>query len=100
MSLEPVILQEHEYLRNVTARIVALQPNIVMVHRNVSRIAQDILRNKNITLVLNVKSSVLERIAKCAKADLVTAIDAHMGRSKMATCKTFYLHTFSNNQSK
>lgn len=80
-------------------RISSLQPNVVLVHKNVSRLAQDILREQNITLVLNVKLSVLLRIAKCAKADLITAIDAHIGRSKLATCKKFYVQTFSNKQS-
>ncbi|EFA00380.1 1-phosphatidylinositol 3-phosphate 5-kinase [Tribolium castaneum] len=95
MSLEPVLMQEHEYLRHVAARIVALQPDIVLVHRNVSRLAQDLLRQHGITLVHNVKQSVLDQLARCTEADLVTAVDAHIGRPRLGTCKKFYLKTYN-----
>ncbi|RZB49897.1 1-phosphatidylinositol 3-phosphate 5-kinase [Asbolus verrucosus] len=94
MSLEPVLMQEHEYLRHVAARIVALQPNIVLVHRNVSRLAQDLLRQHGITLVHNVKQTILDQLARCTEADLVTAVDAHIGRPRLGTCKKFYLKSF------
>lgn len=88
------ILQEHEYLRNVVARIVALQPNLVLVHRNVSRLAQDFLRAHNITLIHNVKQTVLERLSRCTQADIVCNVDAHIGRPKLGTCKRFYLKKY------
>ncbi|KAL3284887.1 hypothetical protein HHI36_019023 [Cryptolaemus montrouzieri] len=94
MSLEPLIMQEHEYLRHVCARIVALRPDIVMVQRNVSRLAQDFLREKGITLVHNVKQNILERLASCLQADLVGSLDAHIGRPKLGICKRFYLKNF------
>ncbi|KAK5642357.1 hypothetical protein RI129_008524 [Pyrocoelia pectoralis] len=94
MSLEPILMQEHEYLRNVVARIIALQPDVILVQRNVSRLAQDLLRDQGMTLVLNVKQTVLERLARCTQADLVTSMDAHIGRPRLGTCKAFYLKTF------
>ncbi|KAF5299848.1 hypothetical protein FQA39_LY11385 [Lamprigera yunnana] len=94
MSLEPILMQEHEYLRNVVARIIALQPNIILVHKNVSRLAQDLLRDQGMTLVLNVKQSILERLARCTQADLVSSMDAHIGRPRLGSCKSFYLKTF------
>lgn len=80
---------------HVAARIVALQPDVVLVHKNVSRLAQDMLREAKITLVHNVKQSVLERLSRCTQADLVTAVDAHIGRPKLGTCKRFYVKNFS-----
>ncbi|CAH1099797.1 unnamed protein product [Psylliodes chrysocephalus] len=94
MSLEPVLMQEYEYLRNVAARIVALRPNVVLVQKNISRLAQDMLRQHNVTLVHNVKQSVLERLSRCTQADIVSAVDAHIGRPKLGTCKRFYLKSF------
>ncbi|KAK4877008.1 hypothetical protein RN001_009514 [Aquatica leii] len=94
MSLEPILMQEHEYLRNVVARIIALQPDVILVQRNVSRLAQDLLRDQGMTLVLNVKQNVLERLARCTQADLVTSMDAHIGRPRLGICKSFYLKTF------
>nr|CAI5827442.1 unnamed protein product [Callosobruchus analis] len=95
MSLEPVLMQEHEYLRHVSARIVALRPDVVLVQRNVSRLAQDFLREHQVVLVHNVKRSVLERLARCSNADLVTAVDAHIGRPKLGTCRRFQVKSFN-----
>ncbi|KAK0158635.1 hypothetical protein PV328_009612 [Microctonus aethiopoides] len=95
LSLEPVMLQENEYLGHTVARITALGPDIVMVHRSVSRLAQDRFRQCGVTLVLNVKLSVLERVARCTGATIVNTIDAHLAtRFKLGTCKKFYLRHF------
>ena len=48
-------LQEHEYLRNCVAKMVALKPNILVVEKTVARLAQDFLLANDITVVLNVK---------------------------------------------
>ncbi|KOX68078.1 Putative 1-phosphatidylinositol 3-phosphate 5-kinase [Melipona quadrifasciata] len=95
LSLEPVMLQENEYLGHTVARITALGPDVVLVHRSVSRLAQDRLRECGVTLVLNVKLSVLERIARCTGANIVNTIDAHISaRYMLGTCKKFYLRNF------
>lgn len=95
MSLEPVLMQEQEYLRHVTARIVALQSDVVLVQRTVSRLAQDMLREHGLTLVYNVKEDVLERIARCTNAELVQSIDAHIGpKPLLGTCKTFSIQRY------
>ncbi|OAD57576.1 Putative 1-phosphatidylinositol 3-phosphate 5-kinase [Eufriesea mexicana] len=83
LSLEPVMLQENEYLGHTVARITALGPDIVLVHRSVSRLAQDRLRECGVTLVLNVKLSVLERIARCTGANIINTIDAHISARYM-----------------
>lgn len=83
-------------MRHVVNRIANLQPNLVLVHRNVSRLAQEFLLDRRVTLVLNVKASVLERVARCTQADIVTSVDAHIGRPQLGTCKSFYLKTFQD----
>lgn len=99
LSLEPVMLQENEYLGHTVARITALGPDIVMVHRSVSRLAQDRFRQCGVTLVLNVKLSVLERVARCTGATIVNTIDAHLTtRFKLGSCKKFYLRNFPNDR--
>lgn len=40
VTLEALLLQEREYLRNVVSRILSYSPDIVLVHKNVSGIAQ------------------------------------------------------------
>jgi len=48
-------LQEREFLKNYVQRIVDVRPNLVLVEKTVSRIAQDMLLEHGITLVINVK---------------------------------------------
>ncbi|KAL0116123.1 hypothetical protein PUN28_011173 [Cardiocondyla obscurior] len=95
ISLEPVMMQESEYLGHTVARITALGPDVVLVHRSVARLAQDRLRECGVTLVLNVKLSVLKRVARCTGANIVNTIDAHISaRYMLGTCKKFYLRNF------
>lgn len=94
VTFDSLILSETEYLRNVTSRILSYGPDIVIVHKNVAGIAQDMLRDNGITLVLDVKLSVFERLSQCLKCDVVTAIDSNIGRPKLGTCKRFYTKSF------
>lgn len=49
------LFQEREFLKNYVQRIVDVRPNLVLVEKTVSRIAQDMLLEHGITLVINVK---------------------------------------------
>ena len=53
--LDALIRQEYEFLKNFVARVVSLKPNILLVEKTVSRLAQDMLLKHGVTLVLNVK---------------------------------------------
>jgi len=92
-SLEPQILQEHEYLRHCVGRIATLQPDILLVEKTVSRLAQGFLLDANITLVLNVKPSVMERIARFTQATIVSSIDGLVKQTTMGSCQHFYMRT-------
>ena len=54
-SLDPLVLQEHKFLKIFVARVAALRPNVLLVEKTVSRLAQDMLLQHGITLALNVK---------------------------------------------
>lgn len=94
VTLETLILQEKEYLRNVVARINSYSPDIVLVHKNVSGVAQDMLRDRGITLVLDVKLSVFEKLSYCLNCDVVTSVDANIGKPKLGLCKRFSTKNF------
>ena len=55
-SLDSLVLQEEEFLKNMVARIVALKPNLVLVEKTVSRLAQDMLFATGIALIINISS--------------------------------------------
>lgn len=96
VSIESLLMQEREYLQNVTKRILNLKPNVVLVHKNVAGIAQDMLRKHGITLVLDVKLSVLDRLARCLNCDIVNSIDSNIGRPILGVCDRFYIQSFDD----
>jgi len=80
-SLDPLVLQEFEFLKNFVARVVALRPNILLVEKTVSRLAQDMLLQHGITLVLNVKPvscAVQPKIDEVSSAS-IQATDGPLG---------------------
>ncbi|XP_055381749.1 putative 1-phosphatidylinositol 3-phosphate 5-kinase [Condylostylus longicornis] len=96
VSFEKLLLQEREYLRNVTQRILSFEPDVVLVHKDVAGIAQDMLRSAGVTLVLDVKLSVMERLAKCLQCDIVTSIESKFRPAKLGVCDVFYTKNFSD----
>jgi 1-phosphatidylinositol-3-phosphate 5-kinase len=42
-------VQEKDYLKNIVARIVALEPDVVLVENTVSRLAQEMLLDHQVS---------------------------------------------------
>ncbi|KAH8233686.1 hypothetical protein KR026_011308 [Drosophila bipectinata] len=95
VTIETVLLQEKEYLRNVCARIMSFNPNVVLVHKNVAGIAQDLLRSYGVTLVLDVKLSVMERLARTLQCDIVSSIESNITMPKLGLCNNFYIRNYN-----
>ncbi|KAM9664643.1 1-phosphatidylinositol 3-phosphate 5-kinase isoform 9-T10 [Trichechus inunguis] len=100
--IDPIVLQEREFLKNYVQRIVDVRPTLVLVEKTVSRIAQDMLLEHGITLVINVKSQVLDRISRMTQGDLVMSMDQLLTKPRLGTCHKFYMQMFqlSNEQTK
>ncbi|XP_062861919.1 1-phosphatidylinositol 3-phosphate 5-kinase isoform X1 [Trichomycterus rosablanca] len=101
--IDPIVLQEREFLKNYVQRIVDVRPNLVLVEKTVSRIAQDMLLEHGITLVINVKPQVLDRVSRMTQGDLVMSMDQLLTKPRLGTCHKFYLHSFqlpTNNELK
>ncbi|OQR93737.1 phosphatidylinositol-3-phosphate 5-kinase [Achlya hypogyna] len=96
-SLDTLLDQEKTYMKQIVDKITRLQPHIIFAGQSVSRLAQDLLAESNIALVLNVKPELLERIARHTKATVVPSTEAlspedwHvLGRG----CATFHVETY------
>ena len=63
-------LQEHEHLRITVERIADYKPDVLLVEKSVARYAQKLLLQKGISVVLNVKRSLLNRLARCTQAQV------------------------------
>ncbi|KAM9851258.1 1-phosphatidylinositol 3-phosphate 5-kinase [Aulostomus maculatus] len=93
--IDPIVLQEREFLKNYVQRIVDVRPNLVLVEKTVSRIAQDMLLEHGITLVINVKPQVLDRVSQMTQGDLVMSMDQLLTKPRLGTCHKFYMQPFT-----
>jgi 1-phosphatidylinositol-3-phosphate 5-kinase len=97
MSLEPVIAQEKEFLRNMVNRIASLRPQLLLVQKHISGLALQYLAEANIAVAYNVKPSVIEAVSRCAQTEIISSIDmvalkpVHIGKSAGFDVKT-YVH--------
>ncbi|CAL9046975.1 1-phosphatidylinositol-3-phosphate 5-kinase FAB1B-like isoform X2 [Musa acuminata AAA Group] len=92
-SFDTLLQQEMDHLKMAVAKIDAHHPNVLLVEKSVSRFAQDYLLAKNISLVLNIKRPLLERIARCTGAQIVPSID-HLSSPKLGHCDSFHVDKF------
>ncbi|ONK75153.1 uncharacterized protein A4U43_C03F13910 [Asparagus officinalis] len=92
-SFDTLLQQEMDHLKMAVAKIDAHHPHVLLVEKSVSRFAQDYLLAKNISLVLNMKRPLLERIARCTGAQIVPSID-HLSSQKLGQCDLFHVEKF------
>nr|XP_009766173.1 PREDICTED: 1-phosphatidylinositol-3-phosphate 5-kinase FAB1B-like isoform X2 [Nicotiana sylvestris] len=92
-SFDTLLQQEMDHLKMAVAKIDAHHPSILLVEKSVSRFAQEYLLAKDISLVLNVKRSLLERIARCTGAQVVPSID-NLTTPKLGYCDSFHVDKF------
>ncbi|KAG5141847.1 hypothetical protein JHK82_017542 [Glycine max] len=92
-SVDTLLQQEMDHLKMAVAKIASHQPNILLVEKSVSRYAQEYLLAKDISLVLNVKRPLLERVARCTGTQIVPSID-HLSSQKLGYCETFHVEKF------
>ncbi|OBZ90423.1 1-phosphatidylinositol 3-phosphate 5-kinase fab1 [Choanephora cucurbitarum] len=93
LSIAPVISQEREHVRKLIGRIVALKPSLLIVKSTVSRLALEFLLEANIPVIHNVKRSVIEAIARCTQASIVTSVDKLQHDLSFGRCGSFEIKT-------
>ncbi|KAJ3024266.1 1-phosphatidylinositol-3-phosphate 5-kinase [Thoreauomyces humboldtii] len=96
LSLEPLLSQEREHLKILVSRVAALQPDVVLVEKTVSRLALEFFLESNIVVAYNVKASVIEAIARCTQADIISSMDKLALEPRLGTCESFSIKTFMN----
>ncbi|KAK9768053.1 Mitochondrial distribution and morphology protein 12 [Basidiobolus ranarum] len=96
LSLEPVLAQEREHLKNLVARVVALRPTLIIVEKSVSRLALEFLMKANVAVAFNVKPTVVQTIARFTRADVISSIDKLSLEPRLGRCGTFSLRTFAH----
>jgi 1-phosphatidylinositol-3-phosphate 5-kinase len=92
-SINSILEQEKEYLKNAVAKIEAQRPHVLLVEKSVPLYAQQLLA-KDISLVLNVKRSLLERISRCTGGQIASSID-NVTSARLGQCQAFWIERVS-----
>ncbi|KAI9079791.1 hypothetical protein K1719_038201 [Acacia pycnantha] len=90
-SFNTLLQQENDHMKMIISKIEALRPNVLLVEKTVASCAQEYLLAKEISLVLNVKRSLLERIARCTGALITPSID-YLSTAVLGHCELFRLN--------
>ncbi|XP_031114168.1 putative 1-phosphatidylinositol-3-phosphate 5-kinase FAB1C [Ipomoea triloba] len=89
-SFNTLLQQERDHLGRIVSKIEGHHPNVLLVEKSVSSYAQELLLAKEISLVLNVKRPVLERIARCTGASVTPSVD-NISTTRLGHCELFRL---------
>jgi 1-phosphatidylinositol-3-phosphate 5-kinase len=94
-SLEPILHAESQYLRNYCSKLLLRQsPNILIVEKSVARTAQEFFLQSDISLVLNLKSSLMDKLGRFLQADPMYSIDDPIRKPKLGFCSRFHVETY------
>jgi hypothetical protein len=74
-SLDTLIEQERKYTDILVSKILALGPDLLFVSRNVSRLAQEMLLRGSVSVVSQLKPSILHRVSRCTGARILPSIN-------------------------
>lgn len=100
-ALEPVLSQEAHYLYSYVDKINShFKPDILVVEKSVSRLAQDFIIANGLVLIYNVKESIMHRLAKCLSTSVMTSIDSRLPshvRSPLGHCEYFEIKEYEVN---
>ncbi|KAM0917076.1 hypothetical protein ACQ4PT_009758 [Festuca glaucescens] len=86
-SIGTILEQEKEFLRTIVGKVESRRPNVLIVEKSVSSYAQEILA-KDVSLVLNVKRPLLERISRCTGGQIASSID-NIASARLGQCDMF-----------
>lgn len=88
-ALHSLIHQESYYLDILLRKIKLLQPNVIMTESGASRSVLDSLRQQGVTVVTNVKKSLMNFIARCTQTIVLPSIDLIDKSVVLGTCNQF-----------
>ncbi|RLN04676.1 putative 1-phosphatidylinositol-3-phosphate 5-kinase FAB1C [Panicum miliaceum] len=86
-SINRILEQEKEHLKMVVGKIESRRPNVVLVEKSASSSAQELF-SKDISLVLNVKRPLLDRISRCTGAQIASSVDS-IASARLGHCEMF-----------
>ncbi|KAI0323076.1 hypothetical protein OF83DRAFT_10696 [Amylostereum chailletii] len=96
MHFGQIVRQEKEYLGNLTSRIAALRPHVVLVEKSVSRLVIDALAKHNIAVARSVKPSAIQFVARMTQGGVFSSMDKLALEPRLGHSGTFRIQTFDH----
>ena len=93
-SFDTLQMQEEKYLKNLVARVKTFQPRVILVQKSVARLALEMFYHLDIAVAVNVKPSVMERVARSTQGDLLHSLDQLFFNVQLGVCGQFHLRNF------
>lgn len=88
-------LQEEQYLKNVVAKVKAFKPSIILVQKSMSRLALEMLYELGIIVAVNVKPSVMNRVARCTEGAILSSLDQLFFDVRLGHCGHFFIRNYT-----
>ncbi len=89
-SFDDLMTLEPAYFNIIMKKIELVEPTVILVNKNVSRkILESLTISNKISVVMNVKSSTLKKIARCTKTYVLPSTDLIDQQTILGTCKKF-----------
>ncbi|KAM0882010.1 hypothetical protein ACQ4PT_032622 [Festuca glaucescens] len=86
--------QEKDHLERTIGKVMDIcSPNVIMVEKTVSRDIQELLLKEGCTLILDMKLSRLQRIARCTGSPIISFPEV-LDNPKMKQCDYFHTEKF------
>lgn len=91
VQMPNILTQEPAYLEILRKKIESVHPHVIVVNKNASHKLQEEFNSDkmNISLVLNVKSASLQKIARCTKAYVLPSADLVNKQTILGNCASF-----------
>ena len=89
-NFDKFFIQEPVYVEQMRKKIELIDVDIIIVNKNIVQNLQDqLIKKKNISMILNVKQSSLKKIARCNKTKVLDDIDNINTNVHISHCNQF-----------
>ncbi|OLY83113.1 1-phosphatidylinositol 3-phosphate 5-kinase fab1 [Smittium mucronatum] len=96
VSLGKVNELEDKYVSKVVSRIASYKPNLLLLEKGISNSFLKELSKRNISVVTDIRRSVLRNIAYLAGADIISSVDKLYNNPALGKCGNMYTQVFQN----
>jgi hypothetical protein len=90
ISMDTVINLEAEFNQILVKKLLSAKPTLVLIEQGMSQSVLSDLRQKKITVILNIKLSLLKMIARCTHAQVLSSINQiSVSFNPIGSCEVF-----------